>query len=169
MILALLLVTAPVERWPRPWVVVKLNAEFPYGLGPGVEVMPHDRFSLGADVNFSQAGTFYRVSGHVWPELPSARGAHQFLLGLGGETSVTFSWPPRGAGFISVTSVDMRYLGRIMPEFGFVLGTRLGIGIAWDTTGFSGRPIDHLAVSAIVYAGVAFGARSSRQRATPSP
>ncbi len=150
--------SAPAPRWPRPWVVFKLNGEFPYGIGPGIELWPHELASIGTDVNFSQAGTFYRVSAHFWPELPSARTAHQFLLGVGSDASVTFSWPPGGAGFIVGASVDLRYLGRPVPAFGFVAGTRLGAGVSFDTNDFASggrRAIDHLALSAIAYIGVA--------------
>ena len=167
--LALLLLTAPASeptpqpasqplRFGRPWAIVKAMGEIPYGIGVGAEVFPHETWSVGADVNFSPIGTFYRISTHYWPFLQRTGYRHnQFLLGAGGDLSATFG-PFTAGGAITVLplSIDLRYLVRPVEVFGFVIGTRAAIGFATQLD----SPV-RFAFSFVTYAGLSFGAHSS--------
>lgn len=151
---------APAARWQRPWITVKAMADIPYGVGVGAEVFVHDTWSVGLDVNFSPAGVFYRAHGTYWPLFKTGLRANQFLAGFGGDVSMTFGdFPGRAAFVVIPASVDMRYLGRPLEGFGFIIGLRNGIGFGAQPT----QPA-HFAFSAVVYAGIAFIARS-----TPGP
>jgi hypothetical protein len=153
----------PPWRWERPWLFIKANAELPAGFGPSVEVMVHDLVSIGGEVTFGLTGTFYRVTSTFWPELRTARGAHQFWVGAGVDLSVNATWPPSGATFVATANIDLRYLGRPWRKFGFVIGSRFGVGGAFDTNdlkGYKSQPLDHLAIAAVLYVGIAIGTRS---------
>lgn len=146
----------PVERWQRPWVLVKGVVEIPYGAGAGVEIFASDTLSVGTDVNFSPAGTFVRASLHYWPVLRTGRRAHQFLLGAGGDLSATFgAFAGRVAFVIVPASVDLRYLARPLEAFGFVAGLRVGVGF-----GLQQAVPSHFALSVVTYVGFAFGKRN---------
>jgi hypothetical protein len=144
--------TQPVERWQRPWLVAKAIADVPYGAGAGLEVFVSNDWAVGADVNFSPVGIFYRASLHYWLPLKAGRRHHQFMLGLGGDFSATFGPIPGGGAFVIIPgSLDLRYVGRPIEAFGFVIGLRSGVGVA--------VPTPHFALSIVTYAGFVFGAR----------
>ncbi len=106
MIVALLLLTS--DEWKRPWATAKVIAEVPYGIGGGAEVFFHNEWSAGADMNVSPIGTFYRLSFSYWPVLRRGLTYHQFLLGLGGDVSATFSTLGTAAVIVPA-AVDARY------------------------------------------------------------
>jgi hypothetical protein len=59
-------------------------------------------------------------------------------------------------------TVDLRYLARPVPAFGFLLGARLGVGFAWEARDLTrarlpSTPLDHLALVSVTYVGLAFG------------
>ncbi len=154
--------TPGIASWNRPNFLIHLVANPLYGIGAAVEHYVRPEWSTGVEFLQSPLGLFFTTKLHFWPELRRGTMRHQFLLGVGGDVSSTFNRVAGGVAFWMAPTVDLRYLGRPLPSFGFSLGLRLGVGAAFEAKDFTGHskpadPLAHLAVAICTYVGMAIG------------
>jgi hypothetical protein len=152
------------EPWARPWVLVRGFWDAPFGPGGGVTVFVHDRWSVNADL--SHRGPFGFVYGfgcHWWPRGRFGETHHQFGVGVGGDFLFTISDSAGGlAALVLPGSVDLHYLARPLEKFGFVLGSKLGVGVTFEARDFGGHPRggssnDRFGFVFVHYAGLSIG------------
>lgn len=153
---------SPVTLWNRPSFVIQFVANPLYGIGAAIEHFVRPEWSTGVEFLQSPMGLFFTTKLHFWPELRRGTTRNQFLLGIGGDVSVTVSRAAGGVAFWMAPTLDLRYLGRPLPSFGFALGGRLGVGAALEANDFTPRsrpadPLAHLAVVICTYVGMSFG------------
>ena len=148
--------------WNRPSFLIQFVANPLYGIGAAIEHSFRPDWSTGVEFLQSPMGLFFTTKLHFWPELRRGTTRNQFLLGVGGDVSVTVSRAAGGGAFWMAPTLDLRYLGRPLPSFGFALGGRLGVGAAFEANDFTSRsrpadPLAHLAVVICTYVGMTFG------------
>jgi hypothetical protein len=152
-----------VDRWSRPWVIVRGMFDAPYGPGAGIEVFVDDRFSMSAEITSrGRFRTFGDLGFHVWPRF---RGTHHMLgVGVGGDFFFTLPGSSGDFAGLAMTSLDLHYLFRPIEKFGIVIGAKSGAGVAFAARDFgahppAGSPLDHFGFAMFHYVGIAFGAR----------
>lgn len=156
------------ERGSRPYLTATFVYNALYGPGAAIEAVPHPRWALGLELATSRLGLFLIGRLHFLPELRRGGRHHQFQLGLGGDVGVTPSTAAGGLAAWMAPTLDLRYLGRPHPSFGFTLGTRCGVGASWEARDLlrrarpPGRPLDHLALVLVTYIGLSFGHHARR-------
>ena len=148
--------------WSRPYVTTAAIYNALNGFGAAIAGIPHPRWTRGIEIVGNRFGVNYTARLHFVPNLRRGLTRHQFLFGLGGDFGVTPAVAAGGSATWVAPAVDLRYLGRPHPAFGFILGTRLGVGFAWEARALTSArlpspPRDHLALVCAMYFGLAFG------------